>query len=279
MYDTLKPELLTATPADRREMAADPTYVVNWDLFSHNQLPYLEVRRPFILGTNEEKWQPTLSHHFIGLLHDKGILTRLYSQNIDGLDRKVGIPEDKVVNVHGTIAAVSCEFCSTTLPLPTFCDRIKKNIKDIYNIDPTAPQESTPISCDKCDQPGLKPSTVLYGRGLPESFFRNRSEDFPKNVDLLLILGTSLIVSPANSLVAVADKKVMRVLINKEEAGLDLGLQFGGNKARDVFLEGDCDTQVRQLAEACGWLEELEARVAQYQAQKEEKNKRKKEKK
>ena len=49
MYDTLRPELITATAAQRRAMAADPTAVVLKDMFFANAFPYLEVRRPFIL--------------------------------------------------------------------------------------------------------------------------------------------------------------------------------------------------------------------------------------
>lgn len=57
MYDTLKPELLTATSQQKHLMAIDPTYVVAWDVFQHNAFPYLEVRRPFILGTRDRKWK------------------------------------------------------------------------------------------------------------------------------------------------------------------------------------------------------------------------------
>ncbi len=46
MYDTLRPELLTATALQRARMAEDPTQVVCWDLFKENPLPYLELRRP-----------------------------------------------------------------------------------------------------------------------------------------------------------------------------------------------------------------------------------------
>jgi NAD-dependent histone deacetylase SIR2 len=43
-----------------------------------------------------------------------------------------------------------------------------------------------------------------------------------------------------------------RILINQEVVG---GL---GSRPDDVLLLGDCDTGVRKLAKACGWLEELE---------------------
>lgn len=38
MYDTLRPELLTATEAHRTDMARDPVSVVTWDLFKVTSL-------------------------------------------------------------------------------------------------------------------------------------------------------------------------------------------------------------------------------------------------
>ena len=58
----------------------DPTYVVEKDMFMQNAYPYLEVRRPFILGTAKQQWKATISHHFFELLHEQGKLTRLYTQ-------------------------------------------------------------------------------------------------------------------------------------------------------------------------------------------------------
>ena len=82
MYDTLRPELITATPLQRKMMKDDPTLVVTYSLFVENQFPYLEVRRPFILGTAEKRWKATLSHFFMKVVDEKGLLTRVYTQNI-----------------------------------------------------------------------------------------------------------------------------------------------------------------------------------------------------
>ena len=68
-------------------MASEPTHVVSWELFKHNQLPYLELRRPFILGSEEVQWRPTVAHFFMRVCADQGLLQRLYTQNIDGLDQ------------------------------------------------------------------------------------------------------------------------------------------------------------------------------------------------
>ena len=77
MYDTLRPELITATNRQRRAMAANPTAVVMKGMFLQNAFPYLELRRPFILGTQAQQWQATLSHRFVEVLHSKGKLTRI----------------------------------------------------------------------------------------------------------------------------------------------------------------------------------------------------------
>ena len=61
MYDTLRPELITATARQRRAMEEDPVAVVQKSMFMANAFPYLEVRRPFILGTRAKKWQATAS--------------------------------------------------------------------------------------------------------------------------------------------------------------------------------------------------------------------------
>ena len=66
MYDTLRPELITATDEQRRLMALDPTYVVEKDMFMQNQFPYMEVRRPFILGVRDRKWKPTIGRFQFG---------------------------------------------------------------------------------------------------------------------------------------------------------------------------------------------------------------------
>ena len=106
MYDTLQPDLITATPQQRRLMKMDPTYVVTWEIFSQNQFPYMEVRRPFILGTQKQQWKATIAHRFMELVHTKtNKLTRIFTQNIDGLDRQCQeIPSDKIIGVHGTLS-------------------------------------------------------------------------------------------------------------------------------------------------------------------------------
>ena len=169
MYDSLRPELITATEAQRKRMRMDPVNVVMKDMFFQNQFPYLEVRRPFILGTQQQQWKATLTHWFMRFLEEEGLLKRLFTQNIDGLDYQTGISPELVTNVHGSLARVSCEGCGYEMPFDDFCAQVRTNVKDIYRTDPTAPAESSNINCPRCNAPLVKPNTVLFGGSLPSA--------------------------------------------------------------------------------------------------------------
>eukprot|EP01043_Picozoa_sp_COSAG02_P075724 COSAG02_NODE_15749_length_1144_cov_1.046890_2_plen_286_part_01 len=172
MYATLRPELITATEHQRHLMASDPTYVVERSMFFANQFPYLEVRRPFILGIRNRQWKATIAHRFAEQLYQRGKLTRLYTQNIDGLDYQTTVPSDRIVPVHGTLGRVQCEKCGADQDYERFCRAVEQNVRDIYGDNPSAPATSTNVLCTKCGSATVKPATVLFGGSLPAAFFR-----------------------------------------------------------------------------------------------------------
>ena len=292
MYDTLQPELITATDKQRKLMELDPTYVAEKGVFMQTAFPYLEVRRPFILGVRDRKWKPTIgkwglcqvfvllcgylfnqkelkscffftplrpypAHHFAKLLHAKtGKLTRVYTQNIDGLTNAVDLPDEKVVSVHGNIGKASCENCGEEkMDFDAFCEEVEGKIKDIYNPD-NGPKESKPIHCESCGKATVKPKTVLFGSSLPSEFFECAEQDLP-STDLLIVAGTSLVVSPANSLVSNVPAITQRVIINNEPVGQELGIDYGTNSERDFFAQGNCDNVFLDLICELGWLQDL----------------------
>jgi NAD-dependent SIR2 family protein deacetylase len=176
MYETLRPALITASKAEREFMFQDPTYVVSWEIFRNNQFPYLEVQYEgplFRVSTREETWKATIAHRSAELLHTKtNKFTRVFTQNIDGLDRQCKkLSPERIVSVHGSIAEVCCENCNLRADFDGFCDAVQSNIKDIYNLDPQVAEVSTPILCTDCQLPLVNPRTVLFGRSLPSEFF------------------------------------------------------------------------------------------------------------
>ena len=119
----------------------------------------------------------------------------------------------------------------------------------------------------------IKPDIVFFGEGLPREFFTRSDEDFPK-CDLLIVMGTSLVVHPFADLISYPGDSVPRLLINKEVVRCKpapgkkgKNYQFGDPSAfafydpdnyRDALYEGDVDQGVEELAKALGWEEELQ---------------------
>ena len=257
LYHTLRPELLTATEVERALIEDDPTLALDKGLFLQNPLPMLETKRSFILGTHEKRWKATLAHRFVELLHTKlGKLTRLYTQNIDGLELQTALPKEKVVNVHGSMGAAACEICGHDVDFDEFCNGVRSNIKDITGQDADAPSQSTPIQCEACGKLTVKPTIVLFRGSMPEEFHIRSAQDLPE-CDLLIIMGTSLTVAPANSLVYRIPPTTLRMVMNNERVGRRLGIDYSEHSMRDVFAHGHSDETCLELAEKMGWLDDL----------------------
>ena len=75
-------------------------------------------------------------------------------------------------------------------------------------------------------------------------------------MDLLIVIGTSLKVAPANSIVWRVPDTAMRLVVNREAVGEDLGLKFD-NGERDVLATGSCDEVLLELMRHMGWLDDL----------------------
>lgn len=259
LYATMKPDLLTADPVEREAIRDDPTVALEQGMFLQNPLPCLELNREFILGTHEQRWKATLAHRFVELLHAKtGKLARMYTQNIDGLeDQCTQLPRDKVIAVHGSMDRAACANCGEESDFDDFCEKVKTQIKDLSEKDESAPAESSPIACTSCSYRLVKPAIVLFRSPLPRAFFENAPRDIA-DVDLLIVMGTSLRVAPANSLVWRAPKSAMRLLVNREPVGWHLGMKYGQASKRDYFAQGDCDSVLLNLMTHLGWVDDLE---------------------
>lgn len=89
-----------------------PTAVFTYDYFKENPKAFYEIAHE--LYPVLDKARPTITHFFIKLLNDKGILLRHYTQNVDGLDLLTGLPEAKLIEAHGHIRTGSCINCKET---------------------------------------------------------------------------------------------------------------------------------------------------------------------
>ncbi|ERL95803.1 hypothetical protein D910_01477 [Dendroctonus ponderosae] len=228
-----------------------PEAIFHLSFFRKNPKPFFVLAKELFPGA----FKPTACHYFIRLLHENGLLLRHYTQNIDALERVAGIPDEKLVEAHGTCYTGHCLECRKKYGLKWMKERIFK--------------DEIPI-CEKC--PGIvKPDIVFFGENLPAKFYNSIDVDFEK-CDLLIILGSSLEVNPFASLIDMPSSLTPRLLINREKAGhrtgamalsdIPGGLEFDrkGN-TRDVAWLGDCNDGCQLLADRLGWGEELKEMV------------------
>ena len=200
--------------------------------FRRNPDPFYILAKELYPG----QFHPTISHAFVALLEKKELLLKLFTQNIDTLERKAGVPGEQIVEAHGSFSSQRCIDCKTEFPGDRMMDMIIKG-------------EVPHCEVPQCN--GLvKPDIVFFGESLPATFFQNIG--VPAQADLVIVMGTSLTVHPFASLPSRAEFGVPRVLFNSEKVG-DLG-----SRPDDVLVLGDCDDGIRKLADALGWSEELE---------------------
>ncbi|KAK9356093.1 DHS-like NAD/FAD-binding domain-containing protein [Lipomyces doorenjongii] len=179
------------------------------------------------------KFRPTMFHSFVKVLEERGVLRRVYTQNIDTLERIAGVSDDKIVEAHGSFAENHCIDCG----------------KDMSKEDLEVTMKENEIpTCKRCG--GLvKPDIVFFGEALPARFFKLTTSDL-QAADLIIVAGTSLQVHPFASLPS--QVSCPRILFNLESVG-----DFGRRKT-DVVVLGPCDEGARELAEKCGWGKQLD---------------------
>ncbi|KAG9205080.1 Sir2 histone deacetylase Hst2 [Epicoccum nigrum] len=209
-----------------------PEAVFELSFFRENPLPFYTLAQELYPG----KYRPTITHSFINLLHQKGLLLKLFTQNIDCLEREAGVPGDKIIEAHGSFADQACIDCKKAYPKEQMLTHIEN--------------KTVPRCIDSSCNGLVKPKIVFFGEQLPREFFDNI--DLVQNSDLCIVLGTSLSVHPFASLPQQVDDAVPRLLINMEQVGTL------GSRPDDVLILKDCDTGVKELAAALDWTEELE---------------------
>ena len=147
---------------------------------------------------------------------------------------------------------------------------------NIYEVE-RACRAGTPMTCAKCGE-FVKPDIVFFGENLPRRFFECAQKDF-EVCDLLIVIGTSLVVHPFAGLIERPKEHVPRLLINLERcgeaqntrvtnlyrmAGLGRGTGFDFDEAtnyRDALFLGQCDDGVAELCSMLGWKDELDALI------------------
>lgn len=149
---------------------------------------------------------PNAGHEAIAEFEAAGRLLAVITQNIDGLHQRAGNSEERVIELHGTTHVIRCTNCGRTYDGAEIQRRLEAGEED--------------PRCPVCGGV-LRTGTVLFGEALPERALRT-AHAVAQATDLMLVVGSSLVVNPAARLPVIAkDAGARLVIINQSPTPID----------------------------------------------------------
>jgi len=180
-----------------------------------------------------EAASPAPTHLALADLGRQGRLSAVVTQNVDGLHQAAGLPADAVIELHGSVREAFCLDCGHVVERATLSPRLASRRSALY--------------CPVC-QGLLKGGSVMFGERVSPARL-DAALRAVLDADLLLVLGTSLLVAPASDLLRWArDAGVPIVIVNATPTPYDA--------EATATLAADVDAVMVDLAEA---LSELQA--------------------
>jgi len=153
-----------------------------------------------------KKATPNAGHRAVARLVERGKVSEVITQNIDGLHQAAGVPAEKVIEVHGNATYAKCLSCGLR--------------HEFADIEPKFKATNEPPSCEACG--GIvKSATISFGQAMPEEEMA-RAEEAALACDLFLAIGSSLVVYPAAGLPINAKRNGAKlVILNRDPTDLD----------------------------------------------------------
>ncbi|MDT0462985.1 SIR2 family NAD-dependent protein deacylase [Streptomyces gibsoniae] len=157
-------------------------------------------------GNRALQAEPNAAHRAVAELEKSGVPVRVITQNVDGLHQLAGMPDRKVLELHGTARSVVCTKCHARGPMDDALARV-----DAGEDDPP---------CLKCGGI-LKSATVMFGERLDPTVL-GEAVAITKACQIFIAVGTSLQVQPAAGLAGLAaDHGARLVIVNAEPTPYD----------------------------------------------------------
>jgi NAD-dependent deacetylase len=148
---------------------------------------------------------PNAAHTALARL-GAAIDTWVITQNTDGLHQRAGTPDDRVLELHGTMYRAVCVGCGERTEMAVVLDRVKAGEDD--------------PRCERCGGI-LKSATVMFGQPLDRAVL-SAAVRAAGGCDLMLAVGSTLTVEPAASLCAVAaDTGARLMIVNRDPTPYD----------------------------------------------------------
>jgi NAD-dependent deacetylase len=163
-------------------------------------------RRRFAMEESFSSARPNAGHRAIASLVANGCIGHVITQNIDNLHQESGVPDDRVIEIHGNTRYARCLECGARTELAPIRAHFETH--------------GDPPDCASCGGI-LKTATISFGQAMPEAEMAH-AERATRACDLFLVLGSSLVVYPAAGLPLLAKRNGARlVIINREPTDQD----------------------------------------------------------
>jgi NAD-dependent deacetylase len=180
----------------------DPVKVSSIDSFLADPASYWRVSKE--RGTVALSARPNAGHDALAAMEAAGHLVAVVTQNTDGLHQVSG--SRRVIELHGSGRTVQCLECGKLEPRAEVQARLEVEM---------------PPRCPNCGGTFLKPTVVLFGEPMPTDAI-NEAFDLARQADVMLVVGSSLVVYPAADVPLVAIRSGARlIVINAEPTPFD----------------------------------------------------------
>ena len=149
---------------------------------------------------------PGKGHRAIAELGRLGHISHVITQNIDNLHVQSGVPQDRVIEIHGNGTHAVCLACGLR--------------HELGWVRAALEAQGRPPECPSCG--GIvKSATISFGQPMPEQKMAD-ARAATLNADLFLAIGSSLQVMPAAGFPVMAKhNRTPLAIINRESTGLD----------------------------------------------------------
>jgi NAD-dependent deacetylase len=162
-------------------------------------------RRRFEMEDTLRKAAPNRGHRAVAELVRRGKCPAVITQNIDGLHQDSGIPDDKVIELHGNTTYATCLECGFRYEIA--------ELRVDFEADNIVPH----CACGGW----VKTATISFGQSMPVDEMR-RAERETLLADLFISIGSSLVVYPAAGFPELAKRNgAALVILNLQDTGLD----------------------------------------------------------
>jgi NAD-dependent deacetylase len=159
--------------------------------------------------SNSDGWvgaQPNRGHYSVAALVASGQASAVITQNVDNLHQLSGVPDEKVIELHGNATYAKCLGCQRRI--------------ELADIEREFTATGTVAPCARCAGV-IKSATISFGQQMPEAAMR-RAHEQTRACDLFLVLGSSLSVFPAADFPLRAKQLgATLVIVNRDPTELD----------------------------------------------------------